>query len=447
MDKQRNQIKASIASRNATTKLNSSNEKECVLFSVYTYENFPAIIDDTLGKQSSYNSFIREKADLAIFILDGVIGDKTKTEFEVAYNSLTESPRKAPGIIVFSKKIPHQDPGIAHIQQFLTENNQYYIEYENDAQLPAILDDNLNKFIQDQRAKELGRRRRLMKLAGRIALALLLVILLIVSGLGIAKCSRQNREKAREEALLSAQRLLDDYRKNGDDYDDESLFLTSLKELEKNGVKEGVEVRQLNKAVVDICKKREEAQKKTAAQIQINEVLVYANAWLHIPDFSTTENLLVQLREAVKLAEEYSLSTKELDDVVSKVNEAGKNNSQSKANNGGDGLAPNSVSAKDFYSAAQERSFDIETQQKEREERARAKEQERKVQIEKQQKEESLREAHQMYSKLESYEEKWIAGDISLQEYKAQINAVLPALQKAGMTEQVIALKDFLAKH
>ena len=195
LDKQRNQIKAYMASRNATTKLNSSNEKECVLFSVYTYENFPAIIDDTLGKQSAYNTFIKEKADLAIFILDGVIGDKTQVEFQVAYNSLTQSSRKAPGIIVLSKKSQHQDPGIASIQRFLSDNNQYYIEYENDAQIPAILDDNLNKFIHDRRVKEMRRRRTAMKALRLVFMALSLAVIIVALGIGIVKSSDKKPDK------------------------------------------------------------------------------------------------------------------------------------------------------------------------------------------------------------------------------------------------------------
>lgn len=63
--------------------------------SIRTYENFGE-------NQEEYNTYIQDKADLIIFVLEGKIGPYTEKEFLVAYQQL--KLKKHPQILVFLKE-------------------------------------------------------------------------------------------------------------------------------------------------------------------------------------------------------------------------------------------------------------------------------------------------------------------------------------------------------
>lgn len=142
LDNERNVFRSVVSKWNATEELYSGTK--AVLFTVLSYENFDDTIDTTTG-QHSYNLFIANEADVAAFILNGVIGDKTLEEFEVAYKSL-ESSRKAPAIIVFTKN-GQNDKNIQIIKELVESHNQYYIKYDSEKELEHLIGETLRKFV------------------------------------------------------------------------------------------------------------------------------------------------------------------------------------------------------------------------------------------------------------------------------------------------------------
>lgn len=108
-------------------------------FIIKTFEDFDrSIIED--GRQKEYNNFIRDNAKYAIFILDNNVGGVTFEEFKVALEAY--KTHKRPEIFVYSHKEKgstalsnnlnpenHEDHDINTIRQYLSEINQYYIEY------------------------------------------------------------------------------------------------------------------------------------------------------------------------------------------------------------------------------------------------------------------------------------------------------------------------------
>lgn len=99
-----------------------------------TFEDFPmSLTGENKGRQADYNNFIRNDADIVIFIFDFTAGEITKEEFEVAYEALIENKR--PEIFVFVRKrnillslfLEHKIKDIK--QKVFASGKEYYIEY------------------------------------------------------------------------------------------------------------------------------------------------------------------------------------------------------------------------------------------------------------------------------------------------------------------------------
>lgn len=124
LETERTIVRNAIAQWNANEDyINGDNATTVV---VKTYQNFPTVITYDTGNEP-YNVFIREKADLVIFVLAGSIGDKTKMEFEIAYKALNSSKHR-PLIMVLSLK-GSEDASILEIKKKLKNDDKYYKEY------------------------------------------------------------------------------------------------------------------------------------------------------------------------------------------------------------------------------------------------------------------------------------------------------------------------------
>lgn len=419
LDSQRNLIKATIASRNATTRLNVANSSDRVIFSVFTYENFMAIIDDQKGKQEAYNVFIKDRADLAIFILDGTIGEKTREEFRVAYESLTKSPRKAPGIIVFSKTSSHNDPGIIEIRSFLSSNNQYYIEYNTDAEIPGILDNNLNKFIQDQQSKQIERRKRRWKWFYRILFILLALFFVFAIVKGIHDARLERKENARKEAINSAQRVLDRYHQSPSSFSNDIPFQDALNSLNSVGIADGEIVRQLKESLSEL----KVYFKDENLNSKLDSLLSRVRVWLEIPDPNSFQDIQEQLRQALLIAGDNPNRKIKVDDLRVRVEKW-----------------------KDQYDLQQRHSID-ESRDSKKESTSTST-----VNAQQNKKEENVtnskkEKARSEYANLQRMEEEWALGRIHTSEYVKKIEEVLHLLEEAGMNEEVKSLNQFLSKH
>ena len=82
-----------------------SNEGIPVTVNMLSYENFGE-------RQSAYDNFIREKADMVIFIVDERLGEKTEAELRLTCETYKEKGR--PEVLVFCIHSPkgHQKANI-----------------------------------------------------------------------------------------------------------------------------------------------------------------------------------------------------------------------------------------------------------------------------------------------------------------------------------------------
>ena len=102
-----------------------------------TFEDFAtSLTGKEKGRQADYNKFIREEADVVIFIFDTTAGEITEEEFDIAYTSLVENNR--PDIYVYVRKrnyilnILRIDQRLENIKdKVFGYNQEYYVEYNN----------------------------------------------------------------------------------------------------------------------------------------------------------------------------------------------------------------------------------------------------------------------------------------------------------------------------
>jgi hypothetical protein len=95
----------------------------------YTFENF----DNSLckdGRQNDYNHFIRNHADFVIFILDGILGEKTLEEFDHAFDAFKQNNR--PQIFVYNNiEARTENEVILHFKKKMNDLGQYWTDYKN----------------------------------------------------------------------------------------------------------------------------------------------------------------------------------------------------------------------------------------------------------------------------------------------------------------------------
>lgn len=117
-----------------------------VVIETKTFEDF----SDSLikgGQQAQYNKYIATEADVVVFIFDGRVGDITKHEFDVAYN--TYSRQGQPLIFVYCRKEdPHAiNPKIAALKNELNALHQYYTEYADNQELERLFEKSIVEYL------------------------------------------------------------------------------------------------------------------------------------------------------------------------------------------------------------------------------------------------------------------------------------------------------------
>lgn len=108
------------------------------IFYIYDYESFyPA--QRRIGQQEElYNTFIDSHADLALFFIEGNLGEKTKEELNVALNAIKKDRRPLhPDVHVFGRKgLNSRD-----IEDIVKDYFKDYTSYDNlEKSIISILD-------------------------------------------------------------------------------------------------------------------------------------------------------------------------------------------------------------------------------------------------------------------------------------------------------------------
>lgn len=137
--------------------------------SIRTYENFGE-------NQEEYNTYIQDKADLIIFVLEGKIGPYTEKEFLVAHQQL--KLKKHPQILVFLKEFTEQTAEILYIEGLLKGSiNQFYVSYKNNEDLIAKAKDRIKKFVSQHKESKSynGFIKKYLKPIGLVVTAVILI--------------------------------------------------------------------------------------------------------------------------------------------------------------------------------------------------------------------------------------------------------------------------------
>lgn len=123
--------------------LNSRYISKGISVIAHSYEHFE---DD----QQVYNDFIENKADIIIFIVDGMLGDKTKEELYVATNSYNKTNH--PKVMVFMREQGKDVPAeTIEAQRIVGERlgHKYYIEYKDITDLKYLAKDRIVRYVDD----------------------------------------------------------------------------------------------------------------------------------------------------------------------------------------------------------------------------------------------------------------------------------------------------------
>lgn len=124
---------------------NSWSKRKYTIFAK-TYEDFPGKAH-VGGQQKLYNAFIKDEADIVIFILDGQIGEKTREEFNLAMESF--SKKNHPQIYVFARMGAESNSGLKEIREDFNKYEQYWIDYTDLRSLKLEFRSQLNDYLLD----------------------------------------------------------------------------------------------------------------------------------------------------------------------------------------------------------------------------------------------------------------------------------------------------------
>lgn len=127
--------------------LNGENRMKGIPFflNMFSYVN--------LGdNQSDYDSFIKDKSDIVIFIIDERIGDKTRAEFLLATQEQKRTGK--PKNWVFIKESQVKTPEIEDVERLVNDHSEsYYVDYTNLEDLENKVKERLKQEV-EQRVEE-----------------------------------------------------------------------------------------------------------------------------------------------------------------------------------------------------------------------------------------------------------------------------------------------------
>ena len=130
-----------------------------------TFEDFPETIS-TEGHKNEYNLFIRDEADVVLFIFSGKVGTITISEFRHAYQSFTQNGH--PKILVYIDTQQANSPEITDLKNSLAQQGQYYKEYHDLEELERMVDKHLTRILieQTKNREQPGKLSPVMKVLG-----------------------------------------------------------------------------------------------------------------------------------------------------------------------------------------------------------------------------------------------------------------------------------------
>lgn len=122
-----------------------------VMFMAKTFEDFSASLTHRAeGRQGDYNDFIRDKADVVVFVFDGAIGDITLQEFDLAFETMKQRNGVKPQIYVFfnrTSELSNNSHKMDNIVFKLNSIHQYYIDYTSNEELNRKFKDSINRYL------------------------------------------------------------------------------------------------------------------------------------------------------------------------------------------------------------------------------------------------------------------------------------------------------------
>lgn len=118
-----------------------------MLIEVYSFDNFQHTMSEN-GHQEEYNQFIKNDADLVLFIFDNTVGDITLQELDIAIAAYKKSDRpKRPKIIIYVRKYNKPTEVIESLTERLKKEDVYWVEYETIEKLGLAFEQDLNDFL------------------------------------------------------------------------------------------------------------------------------------------------------------------------------------------------------------------------------------------------------------------------------------------------------------
>jgi len=172
LKEQRLQLKA------LTNDLNSTYGRQNwdVSLHMNSYENFG-------DRQGDYDDFIKNQADLVIFLLEDRIGQKTEDEYKLATSAYKQNGH--PEVITFVHSFKERTPEIDHLEQLVNSSTDiYYVEYTNTEDLLSKAKERINSFVEKRvnQKKKLKSKFTWRKSALYAAIGLLVALLLFIAG-------------------------------------------------------------------------------------------------------------------------------------------------------------------------------------------------------------------------------------------------------------------------
>ena len=108
--------------------------------------------EDFGDRQSVYDDFIRNEADVVIFLFDGRIGEKTEAEIRLAHETLRR--RHRPEIHTFVRTSAERTPDMERLERVLNEvSDTYYVDFATTDELLSKARDRICLFV-DRRLAE-----------------------------------------------------------------------------------------------------------------------------------------------------------------------------------------------------------------------------------------------------------------------------------------------------
>ena len=114
------------------------------LIETYSFDNFNHTAS-VIGHQEEYNQFIKNDADLVLFLFDDEVGKETEKELNIAINSF--KVKKHPQYIIYSKIKESVSPAINTLKERLAKEDVYWVDYESIEDLANKFERDLNDYL------------------------------------------------------------------------------------------------------------------------------------------------------------------------------------------------------------------------------------------------------------------------------------------------------------